>query len=154
MWSPAPLVLGLTGRALPAPLPTAHGSPLKPFPLKSRRVRLPATLAPRGIHLALAPFAWLLVVAVPAEVGQDPSLFALLLEALEGTLKTVVVVNCYFRHSVLTPGHGPEVELAKDRMPYGKSQLQPGGHWRGLPPRIWACKWKTVWPPSWLVLIT
>ena len=82
-----------------------------------------AVLAPRGVDLALASFAGLLVMAVLAEVRQDPGLFALLLEALEGALEALIIVNNYFRHSVLTPRVHSAVEVAKNRSANGKAQL-------------------------------
>src|SRR2546430_2537738 len=64
---------------------------------KTRRTR-PSGLATRGVHLALAPLAGLLVMTVFAQVGEDPRLLALFLEAPQGALETLVIVNDDFRH--------------------------------------------------------
>lgn len=52
-----------------------------------------AILARRGVHLALATFARLLVVAMLAQIREDPRLLDLLLEALERALKILVFLN-------------------------------------------------------------
>jgi hypothetical protein len=53
-----------------------------------------ATILPdRGIYFPLPAFARFLVVAMLAEVRQDPGLLALLLETLERTLKVLIVVD-------------------------------------------------------------
>src|SRR4029077_243695 len=55
-------------------------------------------LAARGVHLALFPLTGLLVVAVLAEVRENPGLLALFLEALECPFETLVIVDDDFRH--------------------------------------------------------
>ena len=57
----------------------------------------------RGARLALPFFAWLLEMAMLAEVRQDAGLFALLLEPFERPLEVLVIVNDDFRHSVTHP---------------------------------------------------
>jgi hypothetical protein len=53
-----------------------------------------ATIFPdRGIHFPLPAFARLLVVAMLAEIGQDPGLLALFLEALQRALEVLIVVD-------------------------------------------------------------
>jgi hypothetical protein len=53
-----------------------------------------ATILPDGgIHLPLPAFARLLVVAMLAEIRQDPGLLALLLEALQRAFEVLIVVN-------------------------------------------------------------
>src|SRR2546422_11534066 len=62
------------------------------------RVARPAILAARRIHLALLTLTGLFVVTVLAQVGENPCFFAFLFEALERTLKALVIVNDDFRH--------------------------------------------------------
>ena len=52
-----------------------------------------AILARRRVHLALATLARLLVVAMLAQIREDPRLLDLLLEALERALKVLVFLN-------------------------------------------------------------
>ena len=53
-----------------------------------------ATILPdRGVHLPLAPFTRLLVMTMLAKVGEDACFLALLLEALEGALEILILVN-------------------------------------------------------------
>ena len=53
-----------------------------------------ATILPdRGIYLPLPALTRLLVVAVLAEIRQDPGLLALLLEALQRALEVLIVVD-------------------------------------------------------------
>src|SRR5574341_1162741 len=80
-WSPAPLLS-----------PTSASAP-------SEGARSPG-LAARRVHLALAALAWLLVVAVLAEVRQYTGFLTLLLETLESPLEAFVLRNGNLRHSV------------------------------------------------------
>ena len=62
-----------------------------------------AVLAHRGVELPLSALARLLIVPMLAKIRQDARLFALLLEALQGPLKILVVVDNYFRQILLPP---------------------------------------------------
>src|ERR1017187_6076368 len=80
----------------PAPL----GSGTAELPLGGPR---PAILAHGGVHFPLSPFARFLIVATLPQVREDPVLFALLLEAREGPLEVLVIVNDYFRQTGRPP---------------------------------------------------
>src|SRR5215471_14640474 len=56
-----------------------------------------AILPNGGVHLPLSPLAWLLVVPVLAQIRENTGLLALLLEALEGPLEVLIVVDDDFR---------------------------------------------------------
>lgn len=62
-----------------------------------------AVLTHCGIQLPLSALARLFIMPMLAEIRQDASLFALLLEALQGPLKILVVVDDYFRQILLPP---------------------------------------------------
>lgn len=62
-----------------------------------------AVLAHRGVELPLSALARLLIVPMLAKIRQDARLFALLLEALQGPLKILVVVDYNFRQILLPP---------------------------------------------------
>jgi hypothetical protein len=51
-----------------------------------------------GVHLSLPLLAGLLVVPMLSQIGENPGLFALLLEALESSFEAFVIVNDDFRH--------------------------------------------------------
>src|SRR5205807_7654475 len=107
-------------------------------------------LAARRVHFAFAPLARLLVMTVLPQVGEDPRLFAFLLEAPQRALKALVIMNDDFRHTLLANCDSPK-NLA---LPVGPCNPQPGGHFIGRPPSRCRCRWNTVWPPSGLVLTT
>jgi hypothetical protein len=56
-----------------------------------------------GVHLPLPTLTRLLVVPVLPQVREDARLLALLLEALEGSLEILVVVDDDFRQDDLLP---------------------------------------------------
>src|SRR3990172_5479668 len=58
----------------------------------------PANLATGRVGFALAPFARLFVVSVLSQVGKDPRLLALLLEALQRPLEGLIAVDDHLRH--------------------------------------------------------
>jgi len=63
-----------------------------------------------GVHLPLPTLARLLVVPVLAKVRENAGLLALLLEALEGPLEILIVVDDDFRQADLLP-----VDVVPDR---------------------------------------
>jgi hypothetical protein len=62
-----------------------------------------AVLTHGRIQLALSALARLLVMTVFAEIGEDTRFLALLLEALERSLKVLVVMDYDFRQILLPP---------------------------------------------------
>jgi hypothetical protein len=60
-------------------------------------------LSDGGVHFALPALTGLLVVAVLSQVGQDAGLLALLLEALQGTLEVLIVMDDDFRQTCSPP---------------------------------------------------
>ena len=62
-----------------------------------------AVLSHRGVELPLSALARLFIMPMLAEIRQDARLLALLLEALKGPLKILVVVDNYFRQILLPP---------------------------------------------------
>jgi hypothetical protein len=66
-------------------------------------VTCPPILSDRGVHLALASLAGLLVVAMLSEIGENTRLLTLLLEALEGPLEILVFVDYDFRQTLTPP---------------------------------------------------
>ena len=67
----------------------------------------PPGLPHGGVGLPLALLTRLFVMTMLAQVGKDSRLLALLLEALEGPLKALVIVDDDFRHLDLSPLSGP-----------------------------------------------
>src|SRR3990172_4449124 len=138
----------------PAPLPVRFPAPAPPSVCSG-----PPTLATGGGHLALTPLAGFLVVAVLAEVRQNASLLALLLEPLERTLEALIVRDGHFRHAVPAPVNRLRMAWVKAcsvaRPPASfKGRAHPGGHAMARPPSRCACRWNTLWPASALVLMT
>src|SRR5215472_3894226 len=121
-------------------------------------------LAARGVHLALLPLTGLLVVAVLAEIRENPGLLALFLEALERPFETLVIVDDDFRHlkthlfsgarpvgaakcgrrkklmGIGDSGKGIGNVPRQSRIPYPESPSHPGGQCISRPPRIW--RWR------------
>jgi hypothetical protein len=63
-----------------------------------------ATVLPhRRVQLALPALARLFVMTMLAEIREDARFFALLFEALERTLKVLVVMDYDFRQNLLPP---------------------------------------------------
>lgn len=57
--------------------------------------------SPRGVYFALATLTRFFVVPMPAQIGEDPGLFTLLLEAPECALEALVVVDDHLGHNLL-----------------------------------------------------
>src|SRR2546425_13370401 len=83
-----------------------------------------AALASRRVHLALAAFAGLLIVAMLPQVGQNPRFLALLLEAPQRPFETFVIVNDDFRHSA-SPLSRPRGPIKWER----RKKLTPSPPW-------------------------
>ncbi len=62
-----------------------------------------AVLAHRGVELPLSALARLFIMPMLAKIRQDARLLTLLLEALKGPFKILVVVDDYFRQILLPP---------------------------------------------------
>src|SRR5215471_8674024 len=129
-----------------------------------------AILPNGGVHLPLSALARLLVVPMLAQIRENTGLLALLLEALEGPLEVLIVVDDDFRQLTCSQSCGARGKCIEARIlctdlnrcqewrcprSTGASGLAyPGGHLMCRPPMTWTWMWNTACPESLLVLIT
>src|SRR5207237_631873 len=123
-------------------------------PVLIREPLAPLGFLPRRQRLPLAPDARLFVVLALLELGEEPGLLALLLEALERHLEGLVGLDDDLRHAVPPPAARTDIRWVNDNyIPCdgGSGKLPPTCRSSSLP-RASMMERTPLWPP-WLPFI-